>query len=369
MLKGVVGVASALLANICMGTVSEDGVCLMDGDDQPVLLPAPPPPPAGPGIIYVPDISDISRRSIADLGFYLGPLLYVSFGMVVTSLHLYLIRIWHPTCSVTFFTRLRVALLWIALWGQTITLFMLLLPWDGWLVVLLVTWILAFVGLIGQGVYRVFCGVPPSDESDTIKELRERDRQEDERKRREKLERDLAKRKEVKAANKAANEKIARDAQVFAEIEAASMSAASPGGGGGDMAAAGGDYGPLPADCHRRRRGCAAAAARGCVTAAATGGGLPPPPPGAACHHRRRGAACHHRRQGRLAATAAREGCRHGLRELPPVLGRRRRHAHRPRRRPLRVSCMGCAGERHWIIGARADMCRQGTVEMTRNAR
>ena len=58
--------------------------------------------------------------------------------------------------------------------------------WDGWLVVLLVTWILAFVGLIGQGVYRVFCGVPPSDESDTIKELRERDRQEDERKRREK---------------------------------------------------------------------------------------------------------------------------------------------------------------------------------------
>ena len=139
MLKGFVGIASGLVVNI---RIDDGGPAITPPVPPPPPTLAPPPPPGlnlggligniGSGPTQV-----IDRRG---LQMYLGPILYVVIAILVTSAHLVLIRLWKPTCSVTFVTRLRVFSLWIALWGQCITLLMILAPWEGWLVMLIVTW-------------------------------------------------------------------------------------------------------------------------------------------------------------------------------------------------------------------------------------
>jgi len=77
--------------------------------------------------------------------------------------------------SVTFVTRARTALLNVALAGQLITLSMLLMPWHGWLVVLLVVWLLAGFGLTGFALYKVFFAPISEHESEEMRRRRIKD--------------------------------------------------------------------------------------------------------------------------------------------------------------------------------------------------
>jgi len=105
----------------------------------------------------------------------LGAILLLGFAIVVTIAHLVLLQVWHPTCSVTFVTRARTALLGVALVGQFITLSMMLMPWEGWFVVLIVIWSLAFFVLLLRAVYVVFFKPVSGDEPEEMRQRRQRD--------------------------------------------------------------------------------------------------------------------------------------------------------------------------------------------------
>ena len=66
------------------------------------------------------DTSKLGQSTASPFNYFdrIGPILFVTFSMVITFLHIYLLRKWHPTCSVTFVTRARSRLLCIALYGQ-----------------------------------------------------------------------------------------------------------------------------------------------------------------------------------------------------------------------------------------------------------
>eukprot|EP00316_Scyphosphaera_apsteinii_P023311 CAMPEP_0119306172 /NCGR_PEP_ID=MMETSP1333-20130426/6984_1 /TAXON_ID=418940 /ORGANISM="Scyphosphaera apsteinii, Strain RCC1455" /LENGTH=577 /DNA_ID=CAMNT_0007309411 /DNA_START=140 /DNA_END=1870 /DNA_ORIENTATION=- len=110
----------------------------------------------------------------------LGPLLFEGFALTIVLLHLYLLRRWHPTCSVSFVIRVRKALLGIAAWGQACAFLMLLLPWQGWLVLLITTWALAMAVLVSLAVFKVFFSPPNfENEAPNVQQMRlqaERDR-------------------------------------------------------------------------------------------------------------------------------------------------------------------------------------------------
>merc|ERR1712098_386223 len=76
------------------------------------------------------------------------------------------------TCSVTFVTRLRIALLGLALFGQLITLFMILIPWDGWFLVLCIGGGLALFGLICFAIYMICFAPAPKHETEQVKQDR-----------------------------------------------------------------------------------------------------------------------------------------------------------------------------------------------------
>ena len=120
-LKGIVGISAALLADLELA----------------------------------PDVS--SAPSSYNLRNKFGPALFLSVSLIVLFAHLFLLRQWHPTCTVTFVTRVRTVLLLIAGYGQIITLAMLFMPWDGWLRVLLVSWTFAGAGFICYAIYLLCC--------------------------------------------------------------------------------------------------------------------------------------------------------------------------------------------------------------------
>ena len=61
-------------------------------------------------------------------------------------------------------TRIRLALLGLAGYGLVVALFTLLVPWDGWYLLLVVTWLLAIAALVGWAIFRVFFVEPPTED-------------------------------------------------------------------------------------------------------------------------------------------------------------------------------------------------------------
>ena len=110
----------------------------------------------------------LSTQDGGVLPVQIGQILFVSISLVIVCVHLLLMHIWHPTCSVTFVTRARVILLYIAGFGQLVTLAMLLSPWDGWLRSLLTCWSLALAGLVVYALYKIFCSPLPENESEEV---------------------------------------------------------------------------------------------------------------------------------------------------------------------------------------------------------
>ena len=66
-------------------------------------------------------------------------------------------------------TRLRLSLLGLALFGQLITLFMILIHWDGWFLVLCIGGGLALFGLICFAIYMICFAPPPKHETEQVK--------------------------------------------------------------------------------------------------------------------------------------------------------------------------------------------------------
>ena len=66
-------------------------------------------------------------------------------------------------------TRLRLSLLGLALFGQIITLFMILIHWDGWFLVLCIGGGLALFGLICFAIYMICFAPPPKHETEQVK--------------------------------------------------------------------------------------------------------------------------------------------------------------------------------------------------------
>ena len=104
-------------------------------------------------------------------GVRLGGVVLVSWAMLINLTHIYFLRRW-TTCSVTFVTRLRLSLLGLALFGQIITLFMILIHWDGWFLVLCIGGGLALFGLICFAIYMICFAPPPKHETDQVKQDR-----------------------------------------------------------------------------------------------------------------------------------------------------------------------------------------------------
>lgn len=104
-------------------------------------------------------------------GVRLGGVVLVSWAMLINLTHIYFLRRW-TTCSVTFVTRLRIALLGLALFGQLITLFMILIPWDGWFLVLCIGGGLALFGLICFAIYMICFAPAPKHETEQVKQDR-----------------------------------------------------------------------------------------------------------------------------------------------------------------------------------------------------
>ena len=130
-------------------------------------------------------------------GVRLGGVVLVSWAMLINLTHIYFLRRWTTcstsslpislphisatppyisqyllrwtTCSVTFVTRLRIALLGLALFGQLITLFMILIHWDGWFLVLCIGGGLALFGLICFAIYMICFAPPPKHETEQVK--------------------------------------------------------------------------------------------------------------------------------------------------------------------------------------------------------
>ena len=133
-------------------------------------------------------------------GVRLGGVVLVSWAMLINLTHIYFLRRWTTcstsslpislphisatppyisqsllrwtTCSVTFVTRLRIALLGLALFGQLITLFMILIPWDGWFLVLCIGGGLALFGLICFAIYMICFAPAPKHETEQVKQDR-----------------------------------------------------------------------------------------------------------------------------------------------------------------------------------------------------
>ena len=130
-------------------------------------------------------------------GVRLGGVVLVSWAMLINVTHIYFLRRWTScstsslhrslphispmspyislylprwtTCSVTFVTRLRLSLLGLALFGQLITLFMILIHWDGWFLVLCIGGGLALFGLICFAIYMICFAPPPKHETEQVK--------------------------------------------------------------------------------------------------------------------------------------------------------------------------------------------------------
>lgn len=101
-------------------------------------------------------------------GIRLGGVVLISWAMLINLTHCFFLRRWE-TCSVTFVTRLRLGLLGLAFFGQVVTLLMMLLPWDGWFLVLSIGGGLALAGLIALAVYKICCAPPPEQENEEVK--------------------------------------------------------------------------------------------------------------------------------------------------------------------------------------------------------
>ena len=130
-------------------------------------------------------------------GVRLGGVVLVSWAMLINLTHIYFLRRWTTcstsslpislphisatppdisqsllrwtTCSVTFVTRVRIALLGLAFFGQLITLFMILIHWDGWFLVLCIGGGLALFGLICFAIYMICFAPPPKHETEQVK--------------------------------------------------------------------------------------------------------------------------------------------------------------------------------------------------------
>jgi len=126
------------------------------------FAPSPPLPPLAPD-----GFSPVPLRQLH------GPIALILLAMVITCVHLVLLQRWR-TCSVTFVTRARVLLLCVALWSQAVTLLMLLIPWQGWLIVLIVTMSLLLAGVVAYALYKIFFGEIP-EETKEMTMLRLRD--------------------------------------------------------------------------------------------------------------------------------------------------------------------------------------------------
>ena len=133
-------------------------------------------------------------------GVRLGGVVLVSWAMLINLTHIYFLRRWTTcstsslhiylphispispyislylprwtTCSVTFVTRLRLSLLGLALFGQIITLFMILIHWDGWFLVLCIGGGLALFGLICFAIYMICFAPAPKHETAQVKQDR-----------------------------------------------------------------------------------------------------------------------------------------------------------------------------------------------------
>ena len=139
---GLLGISATVLGNLGADATFANA----DG--------APSPPPASPP----------SSRPVQG-----GPLLFVLFALAVLMAHVVLLKRWR-TCSVSFITKVRLCLLGLAGYGLIVALFMLLMPWEGWLVVLIVTWSLVAAGLVGWAIYRVYFAEVPGQPQDNIRE-------------------------------------------------------------------------------------------------------------------------------------------------------------------------------------------------------
>ena len=101
---------------------------------------------------------------------HISPLYLPYISPIPPDVSLYLPR-W-TTCSVTFVTRLRLSLLGLALFGQLITLFMILIHWDGWFLVLCIGGGLALFGLICFAIYMICFAPAPKHETAQVKQDR-----------------------------------------------------------------------------------------------------------------------------------------------------------------------------------------------------
>ena len=93
----------------------------------------------------------------------IGPIFYVLFAILMNIAHLVLIWRWRPTCSVHFVTRTRTFLLSFALYGQAVTFAMMLMPWEGWYLVLLIGWVLAVAVIAARAAYLHYLDSAPHD--------------------------------------------------------------------------------------------------------------------------------------------------------------------------------------------------------------
>ena len=162
-LKGSIGISAALLADLNF---------MPDNPAELLSPPLPPPPPPPPGrisgvISTIP--TSLDRAHILER---LGSILFVSFSLIIVGVHIVCLRRMAPTCSVTFVTRARVILLYIAGFGQLVTLFMLLAPWAGWFMILITGWCMAIVGLFIYALYKIFFAPIPDNESSVVKRRR-----------------------------------------------------------------------------------------------------------------------------------------------------------------------------------------------------
>ncbi|KAL1508222.1 hypothetical protein AB1Y20_004339 [Prymnesium parvum] len=152
MLKGLLGISATIMGN--------------HGAPRPLkpdstLAPSPPSAPLPPAV-------PLSEREVRG-----GPLAFVLFALAVLVVHLVIMLRWR-VCSVSFVTRVRMNLLCVAAFGLLIATLMLLIPWEGWFLLLIISWSLIAGAVAAYGFHRVFYAEPP-EENDDVKQQRVRD--------------------------------------------------------------------------------------------------------------------------------------------------------------------------------------------------